>query len=138
MVCKVFLRCSNKGAADLKIGVLIDDIKGRFCVDCPSLFNPKGVPATVVMTAHWEIYSSLDRRVVAGRHGLGHRRERGDRVVARFGQHVDLAPFGRQIAGSAGIGEERHRCLRVDEDEVAGAAQLRGGELGEVAQPVDR
>jgi len=51
-------------AADLKIGVLIDDMKGRFCADCPNLFNPKGVPATVVMTANWEVYSTLDRKVV--------------------------------------------------------------------------
>jgi S1-C subfamily serine protease len=53
------------GSADLKVGVLIDDIKGRFCEDCPSLLNPKGIPATVVMTAHWEVYSALDRKVVA-------------------------------------------------------------------------
>lgn len=55
----------NSGSADLKVGVLIDDMKGRFCVDCPNLFSPKGVAATVVMTAHWEIYSALERRVVA-------------------------------------------------------------------------
>jgi len=51
--------------ADLKVGVLIDDMKGRFCADCPNIFNPKGIPATVVMTANWEVYSSLDRKVVA-------------------------------------------------------------------------
>lgn len=55
----------SSGAADLKVGVLIDDIKGRFCLDCPNLFNRKAAPATVVMTAHWEVYSSLDRKVVA-------------------------------------------------------------------------
>jgi len=49
----------------LKVGVLVDDIQGRYCLDCPNLFNRKGIPATVVMTAHWEIYSSLERKVVA-------------------------------------------------------------------------
>ena len=51
--------------ADLKVGVRIDDIKGRFCVDCPNLFNRSGIPATVVMTAEWEIYSALERRTLA-------------------------------------------------------------------------
>jgi S1-C subfamily serine protease len=53
------------GAADLKIGVLIDDIKGRYCVDCPNLFNPHGIPSTVLMTAHWEVFSTLDQKVIA-------------------------------------------------------------------------
>lgn len=55
----------NNSVANLKVGVLIDNLQGRFCVDCPSLFNPNGVPASVIMTAHWEIYSVLERRVVA-------------------------------------------------------------------------
>ncbi|MDB5443355.1 MAG: hypothetical protein JWP73_1731 [Phenylobacterium sp.] len=55
----------NNGSADLKVGVLVDDMKGRFCLDCPNPFNPKGIPATVVMTAHWEIYSTLERKVIA-------------------------------------------------------------------------
>jgi S1-C subfamily serine protease len=55
----------NAGSADLKVGVLIDDIQGRYCVDCPNLLNRKGIPATVLLTAHWEIYASLERRVVA-------------------------------------------------------------------------
>jgi S1-C subfamily serine protease len=55
----------SSGSADLKAGVLIDQLNGRFCVDCPNMFNRNGIPGTVVMTAHWEIYSSLDRRVVA-------------------------------------------------------------------------
>jgi S1-C subfamily serine protease len=53
------------GTADLKVGVLIDDIEGRYCIDCPNILNPHGIPATVVMTAHWEIYASLERKVVA-------------------------------------------------------------------------
>ena len=56
---------SNEGSTDLKIGVIIDDIRGRFCVDCPNLFNAKGIPAIVLMTAKWEIFSSLERKVVA-------------------------------------------------------------------------
>ena len=56
---------ADSSAADLKVGVLVDDIEGRFCTNCPSLFNPNGTPATVVMTARWEIYSTLERKVVA-------------------------------------------------------------------------
>ncbi|HLZ75034.1 S1C family serine protease [Phenylobacterium sp.] len=53
------------GSADLKVGVLITDIEGRFCIDCPNLFNRDGVPGTVVMTTNWEIYSTLERKVIA-------------------------------------------------------------------------
>ena len=52
------------GAADLKVGVRIDDMKGRFCADCGSLFNSKGIPGSVVMTAKWEVFSALERKVV--------------------------------------------------------------------------
>lgn len=55
----------GESASNLKVAVLIDDMQGRYCVDCPNLFNRKGIPATVAMTAHWEIYSSLERKVVA-------------------------------------------------------------------------
>jgi serine protease Do len=50
--------------ADLKIGVAIDAVEGRFCIDCPNLFNRNGIPATVIMNANWEVYSSLERKVV--------------------------------------------------------------------------
>jgi S1-C subfamily serine protease len=50
--------------ADLKVGVRIDDMKGRFCADCPNLFNQKGIPATVVLNANWEVFSALERKVV--------------------------------------------------------------------------
>jgi serine protease Do len=55
----------GESSSDLKVGVIIDDIQGRFCVDCPNLFNRNGIPATVIMTANWEVYSALDRKVVA-------------------------------------------------------------------------
>ena len=51
-------------SADLKVGALIEDIQGRFCTDCPNMFARKSVPATVLMTAKWEVYSSLERKVV--------------------------------------------------------------------------
>jgi S1-C subfamily serine protease len=50
--------------AALKVGVLVDDIQGRFCVDCPNLFNRNGIPATVIMNANWEVFSTLERKVV--------------------------------------------------------------------------
>jgi serine protease Do len=53
------------GSADIKVGVLVDDLKGRFCLDCPNIVNPKGIPGTAVLTAQWEIYSALDRKVLA-------------------------------------------------------------------------
>jgi S1-C subfamily serine protease len=55
----------NKGSADLKIAVLIDEMEGRFCRDCPNLFNRDAAPASVRMTAHWEVFSALERRVIA-------------------------------------------------------------------------
>jgi hypothetical protein len=60
----VFGDVSDGGGANLKVGVLIDDIQGRFCVDCPNLFNRSGIPATVIMNVNWEVYSSLDRKVI--------------------------------------------------------------------------
>jgi serine protease Do len=55
----------NTGSADLKVAVLVDDLKGRFCRDCGGLWNRKGVPASVMMAAHWEVYSTLERKVIA-------------------------------------------------------------------------
>jgi len=55
----------QSGSADLKVAVLVDDMKGRFCDVCPTLLAPKTPPATVLMTAHWEIYSAVDRKVIA-------------------------------------------------------------------------
>ncbi|MGH6910439.1 MAG: S1C family serine protease, partial [Phenylobacterium sp.] len=52
-------------SANLKVAVLIDEIKGRYCTDCPTLLSRKTPPATASITAHWEVYSSLERRVVA-------------------------------------------------------------------------
>lgn len=59
------LFAENESSSELLVGVLVDDIKGRFCLDCPNLFNRKAVPASVVMSANWEIYSALDRKVIA-------------------------------------------------------------------------
>ena len=49
-----------------------------------------------------------------------------------------VQPVGHEVAGLVGIGEERHGRLRVDEDQVAQAVELHGGELGEVGEAVDR
>ena len=50
--------------------------------------------------------------------GVGQRLQRADRVVALGGERVDLAALGHQVAGLAGVGEERHRRPGVDEHEV--------------------
>ena len=49
--------------ANLKIGVLTDDMKGVFCDDCNGLHlkQPSGI---VMINANWEIYSALDEKVV--------------------------------------------------------------------------
>lgn len=52
-------------ATDLQVGVLVDDIKGRFCRDCPNLFQRDKVAAVVTMSARWEVYSTLRSEVVA-------------------------------------------------------------------------
>ena len=50
---------------DLQVGVLIDDIKGRFCADCPNLFQRDKVSAVVTMNARWEVYSTMRGQVIA-------------------------------------------------------------------------
>ncbi len=77
-VDSVFGDVAAEGGASLKVGVLVDDIEGRFCVDCPNLFNRSGIPATVIMNANWEVYSSLERKVIfkATTHGGADYKER--------------------------------------------------------------
>lgn len=52
-------------ATDLQVGVLVDDIKGRFCRNCPTIFQRDKVAAVVTMNAHWEVYSTLRSEVIA-------------------------------------------------------------------------
>jgi hypothetical protein len=59
-------------------------------------------------------------------------------VAVEVDQGVDGAPLGHQVAGLARVGEERHRRLRVDEDEVLQAVELHRRELGEVGEPIHR
>ena len=55
----------DASAPDFLAAVKITDMKGRFCKACGFTgFNDKWDGAGV-MTAHWEVYSVLDRRVVA-------------------------------------------------------------------------
>lgn len=55
----------ERTASDLQVGVIIDDIKGRFCRDCPHIFQRDKIAAVVTMNARWEIYSSLRAEVIA-------------------------------------------------------------------------
>jgi S1-C subfamily serine protease len=55
--------------ADLQLGVTITDMTGRFCRACATGLITSA-PSTnwagvVVLTARWEVYSTLDRKVVA-------------------------------------------------------------------------
>ncbi len=85
-------------------------------------------------------------RAAAGPGDVGRRAERvGQRragpptgVVGAVAEHVDLAALGHEVAGLARVGEERHRRLGVDQDQVLQPVQLHLGELGQVAEPLDR
>ena len=50
---------------DLLAAVKITDMEGRFCKSCNLLLGDGRWEGAVVMTAHWEVLSVLDRRVVA-------------------------------------------------------------------------
>ena len=50
---------------DLLAAVKITDMEGRFCKSCNLLLSAGRWEGSVVMTAHWEVLSVLDRRVVA-------------------------------------------------------------------------
>lgn len=52
-------------AADLQLGVLISDMKGRFCVGCGPLNAYSSESGAVLMNVEWQVYSSLDRKIVA-------------------------------------------------------------------------
>lgn len=51
--------------ADLQLGVLIDDLKGRFCLECHPLMRVGEANGAVLMNVEWQVYSSLDRKIVA-------------------------------------------------------------------------
>lgn len=56
---------ADEGSSDLQVGVMVTDMKGRFCRGCgwgTPLMNWVGV---VTLDARWEIYSQLRGRVVA-------------------------------------------------------------------------
>lgn len=52
-------------AADLQVGVLISDMQGRFCVGCGPLNSYSSESGAVLMNVEWQVYSSLDRKIVA-------------------------------------------------------------------------
>jgi serine protease Do len=57
---------SNESAADLQVGVRIVDMKANLCRGCGGMGAPmRNWHGHVTMSARWEIYSPLERRVVA-------------------------------------------------------------------------
>lgn len=52
------------GGPDYLVAVKVTDMQGRFCRDCGLLASNGRWEGAVVMTAHWELYSVLDRKVV--------------------------------------------------------------------------
>lgn len=55
---------AQDSAADLQVGVRITEMNGRFCDTC-QFFRAANWTGAVTMGARWEVYSSLERRVVA-------------------------------------------------------------------------
>ncbi|HEX3699881.1 MAG TPA: S1C family serine protease [Phenylobacterium sp.] len=121
----------HSGSADLKVGVLIDDMKGRFCRDCPNMFNRNAAPASVMMTANWEIYSSLERKVIAKVTTSG----AGDSDVRFSGSYLPGAlagfrenvrrllaseEFRRVVLGAAPQGAQRAAALAMEPIALSG------------------
>ena len=62
----------------------------------------------------------------------------GGGVLRRRGQHVHGAALRHQVAGLAGIGEERHRRFGIDQDQVLDAGELQRGQFGQVGDALHR
>jgi S1-C subfamily serine protease len=56
---------ASESKADLLLGVSIKGLAGRFCLSCGRLGLDHRWRGAVVMDARWEIYSSLERKVIA-------------------------------------------------------------------------
>ena len=78
-----------------------------------------------------------ERRLGPGRDLVREQVEGGLDVLVGFGQDDDGTAGRDQVAGPAGIGEERHRRAGAGQDEVLDPGQLGLGLLGQVGQPVD-
>lgn len=50
---------------ELLVAAKISDMQGRFCKSCGLILSSGRWEGAVVMTAHWEVYSVLERKVVA-------------------------------------------------------------------------
>jgi serine protease Do len=56
---------ATESTADLLIGVTVNGLAGRFCLSCGRLGFDHRWRGAVLMDARWEIYSSLERKVIA-------------------------------------------------------------------------
>jgi S1-C subfamily serine protease len=56
---------TEDSAANLRVGARVTAMNGRFCQSCERLGFSGRWQGAVVMDAHWEVFSSLDRKVVA-------------------------------------------------------------------------
>ncbi len=75
-------------------------------------------------------------RVSRRSHRLGQSLQRRGGILPGTGQRVHGAAGGDEVARLAGVGEEGHRRLGVDQDEVPDTVELGLGHLGQVGQPV--
>ena len=75
---------------------------------------------------------------IAGPQPVDQRLEAPDDVRRRTRQLVHDAPGGHEVALLAGIGEERHGGLRVDQDQVFEPRELYRRELRDVREAFDR
>jgi len=76
-------------------------------------------------------------RLSPGRDLVREQVEGGLDVLVGFGQDGDGTAGRDEVAGPAGVGEERHRRAGAGQDEVPDPGQLGLGLLGQVGQPVD-
>jgi hypothetical protein len=70
--------------ADLQIAALVDDMKGRFCRSCGLRPDTSEVSGAVLMGIEWQVYSTLDRKIVA-------------RVRTTGGFETDTAQVGNEL-----------------------------------------
>lgn len=113
----------DAGSSDLQVGVVIDDMKARFCMNCPNVMERDGVTAVGVMKAHWEVYSAVRGKVIAKvdtEGGVTWREKNGDSVMP-----VVLAAFRDNVRRLLAA-EDFRRAVTEDAPPPDGAPPLLG------------
>lgn len=88
-------------AADFQLGVLIDDLNGRFCLQCNPMVGTGEASGAVLMSAEWQVYSPLDRKIVA-------------RIRTTGGYETSKAQAGAKLHITMGAFRENARQLLIN------------------------